>query len=75
MDNSTPKLLMGPGPSNAHPRVLKAMSAPLIGHLDPDFLEVMADIKEMLQTIISNRESPDLCRLRSGKRRYGNLSG
>ncbi len=40
---------MGPGPSNAHPRVLNAMSAPLVGHLDPDFLEIMADIKEMLQ--------------------------
>lgn len=49
MDQNNPKLLMGPGPSNAHPRVLKAMSAPLLGHLDPDFLDVMADIKEMLQ--------------------------
>jgi alanine-glyoxylate transaminase/serine-glyoxylate transaminase/serine-pyruvate transaminase len=49
MDIDNPKLLMGPGPSNAHPRVLKAMSAPLVGHLDPDFLEVMSDIKEMLQ--------------------------
>ena len=43
------KLLLGPGPSNANPRVLEAMSAPLIGHLDPDFLDVMAAIKEMLQ--------------------------
>ena len=49
MDQTSPKLLLGPGPSNAHPRVLKAMSAPLIGHLDPDFLDVMADIKLMLQ--------------------------
>ncbi len=43
------KLLLGPGPSNAHPQVLEAMSAPLIGHMDPEFLEVMADIKSMLQ--------------------------
>ena len=49
MDHNSSKLLLGPGPSNAHPNVLKAMSAPLIGHLDPDFLEVMADIKTMLQ--------------------------
>jgi alanine-glyoxylate transaminase/serine-glyoxylate transaminase/serine-pyruvate transaminase len=49
MDQNSPKLLLGPGPSNAHPRVLEAMSAPLIGHLDPDFLDVMADIKQMLQ--------------------------
>ena len=40
---------MGPGPSDAHPRVLKAMSTPLIGHLDPQFLEIMDDIKQMVQ--------------------------
>ncbi len=40
---------MGPGPSDAHPRVLKAMSTPLIGHLDPQFIEIMDDIKEMVQ--------------------------
>jgi len=49
MNQNKAKLLLGPGPSNAHPRVLEAMSAPLIGHLDPDFLEVMAEIKSMLQ--------------------------
>jgi len=47
--NQNAKLLLGPGPSNANPKVLEAMSAPLIGHLDPEFLEVMASIKEMLQ--------------------------
>jgi len=40
---------MGPGPSDAHPRVLKAMATPLIGHLDPQFLEIMDEIKIMLQ--------------------------
>ena len=40
---------MGPGPSDAHPRVLKAMTTPLIGHLDPQFLEIMDDIKLMVQ--------------------------
>lgn len=43
------KLLMGPGPSNSHPRVLEAMSKPLLGHLDPDFLDIMAQIKTYLQ--------------------------
>jgi alanine-glyoxylate transaminase/serine-glyoxylate transaminase/serine-pyruvate transaminase len=38
---------MGPGPSEANPKVLEAMSRPLIGHLDPVFLEVMDSIKEM----------------------------
>jgi alanine-glyoxylate transaminase/serine-glyoxylate transaminase/serine-pyruvate transaminase len=40
---------MGPGPSDAHPRVLKAMATPLIGHLDPEFLEIMDEIKFMVQ--------------------------
>ena len=33
--NPTARFLMGPGPSDVHPRVLKAMATPLIGHLDP----------------------------------------
>lgn len=47
--NPSPRLLLGPGPSNAHPRVLRAMATPLIGHLDPGFLEIMDDIKKLLQ--------------------------
>ena len=42
---------MGPGPSNVAPRVLQAMSASLLGHLDPDFLHVMDDVKEMLRLV------------------------
>src|SRR4029077_3138443 len=34
------RLLLGPGPSMVHPRVLRAMSTPLIGHLDPEFLTI-----------------------------------
>ncbi len=41
---------MGPGPSDVHPRVLKAMSTPLVGHLDPEFLEIMDEIKVMTST-------------------------
>lgn len=47
--NTSTRILMGPGPSDTHPRVLKAMATPLIGHLDPEFLMIMDDIKEMLQ--------------------------
>jgi alanine-glyoxylate transaminase/serine-glyoxylate transaminase/serine-pyruvate transaminase len=47
---STPeRILMGPGPSNVNPRVLSAMSRPTIGHLDPKFIEVMDEIKELLK--------------------------
>jgi len=47
--NTSTRILMGPGPSDTHPRVLKAMATPLIGHLDPEFLEIMDEIKEMVQ--------------------------
>jgi len=47
--NPPTRVLMGPGPSDAHPRVLRAMSSPLIGHLDPDFVRMMDEIKSMVQ--------------------------
>lgn len=43
------RTLMGPGPSDVSPRVLGALSRPTIGHLDPRFLELMDDIKRLLQ--------------------------
>ena len=43
------RILMGPGPSDVHHRVLQAMSTPLVGHLDPEFLDIMDDIKQMVQ--------------------------
>ena len=46
-----PRILLGPGPSLVHPRVLQAMSSPLVGHLDPYFLEIMDRIQEMLRYI------------------------
>ncbi len=47
--NPPNRVLMGPGPSDAHPRVLRAMASPLIGHLDPLFVEMMDQIKSMVQ--------------------------
>src|SRR5947208_12586298 len=46
-----PRLLMGPGPSNVAPSVLEAMSAPLLGHLDPVFVKMMDEIKAMLRQV------------------------
>ncbi len=42
------KVLLGPGPSTVHPRVLQALSLPVMGHLDPAFFQVMDDVCEML---------------------------
>lgn len=43
------RTLMGPGPSDVHPRVLSAMARPTIGHLDPAFIGMMDEIKQLLQ--------------------------
>jgi len=41
--------LMGPGPSDVHPRVLSAMARPTIGHLDPYFSAMMEEVKDLLR--------------------------
>lgn len=45
------RLLMGPGPSDVHQRVLDAMARPTLGHLDPDFQGLMEDIKGGLKAL------------------------
>jgi len=47
--NPGERILMGPGPSNVPSRVLQAMAAPCIGHLDPYFLSIMNDVQELLR--------------------------
>lgn len=47
------RLLLGPGPSIVHPRVLQALATPLVGHLDPTFLRVMTDIQVLLRRVFS----------------------
>ena len=47
---STPnRLLLGPGPSNAHPEVLKALARDPIGHLDPFYVSLMGEVQELLR--------------------------
>jgi len=47
--NPPVRTLMGPGPSDVHPRVLEALSRPTIGHLDPRFVGMMEEVKGLLQ--------------------------
>lgn len=47
--NPPERTLMGPGPSNIHPRVLAALSRPVIGHLDPAFVGMMDELKVLLR--------------------------
>jgi alanine-glyoxylate transaminase/serine-glyoxylate transaminase/serine-pyruvate transaminase len=48
---------MGPGPSDVHPRVLAAMAQPTIGHLDPAFVALMGDIKDLLRRAFKTRNA------------------
>ena len=43
------RTLMGPGPSDVNPRILEALSRPTIGHLDPAFIQMMDETKQLLQ--------------------------
>lgn len=47
--NPPERTLMGPGPSNLHPRVLAALSRPIVGHLDPAFAGMMEELKVLLR--------------------------
>jgi alanine-glyoxylate transaminase/serine-glyoxylate transaminase/serine-pyruvate transaminase len=49
------RLLLGPGPSDAHPRVLRAMATPPVGHLDPYFLLIMDEVRDMLRQAFQTR--------------------
>ncbi len=49
------RTLLGPGPSDVSPRVLNAMARPTIGHLDPDFIRMMDEIKCLLQYAFQTR--------------------
>lgn len=55
-DQDTPeRILLGPGPSMVHPRVLRALSQPLVGHLDPEFLSIMSEVQELLRFVFQTK--------------------
>lgn len=47
--NIPSRMLLGPGPSDVNPRVLKAMATPMIGHMDPRFMTVMDEVMDLLR--------------------------
>ncbi len=49
--NISPRILLGPGPSMVDPRVLQALALPVVGHLDPQFIQVMAEVQALLRYI------------------------
>jgi len=53
--NPPKRVLMGPGPSDTPARVLAALGAPTVGHLDPYFLQVMTETQEMLRQVFRTK--------------------
>lgn len=53
--NLSPRILLGPGPSSVPPRVLSALTRPVIGHLDPEFLALMQDVQAMLRYVFQTQ--------------------
>ncbi|HZA17169.1 MAG TPA: alanine--glyoxylate aminotransferase family protein [Pseudonocardiaceae bacterium] len=49
------RLLLGPGPSNPYPEALEALNRPVLGHLDPEFLTLVADTAQQLRTVFGTR--------------------
>jgi alanine-glyoxylate transaminase/serine-glyoxylate transaminase/serine-pyruvate transaminase len=47
------RVLMGPGPSNLYPEVIAALASPLLGHLDPEFLEILDEANDRLRTVFA----------------------
>ncbi len=49
------RILMGPGPSDVNSRVLRAMATPMIGHLDPQFIQIMDEVMEMTREVFQTK--------------------
>jgi alanine-glyoxylate transaminase/serine-glyoxylate transaminase/serine-pyruvate transaminase len=54
------RFLFGPGPTMVHPRVYEALSKPIVGHLDPYFIQVMADVQQLLRTAFGTTDGATL---------------
>ena len=54
--NPPPRVLLGPGPSAVSARVLSAMAKPIMGYLDPEFINLMDSVADMLRQVFGARE-------------------
>jgi len=54
------RYLFGPGPSMVHPRVYEALSKPIVGHLDPYFIQVMGDVQQLLKMAYGTKDAATL---------------
>ena len=53
----SPRLLLGPGPSNVNPRALKAMTTPMLGYLDGEFIQIMDETVNLLRRVFGTQNA------------------
>src|SRR5947208_7719492 len=64
--NPSYRLLLGPGPCNVDPRILRMASAPQLGHLDPELFAILEETADMLRWIFQTKNEMTLCVSGSG---------
>jgi alanine-glyoxylate transaminase/serine-glyoxylate transaminase/serine-pyruvate transaminase len=64
--NPTYRLLLGPGPCNVDPRVLRIAAAPQLGHIDPEFFTILEETAQMLRQVFQTKNEMTLCVSGSG---------
>src|SRR5437762_4944324 len=64
--NPSYRLLLGPGPCNVDPRVLRVASAPQLGHIDPEFFAILEETAQLLRWIFQTKNEMTLCVSGSG---------
>src|SRR6266700_1103970 len=64
--NPSYRLLLGPGPCNVDPRVLRVSAAPQLGHLDPQLFDILAETAELLRWVFQTKNEMTLCVSGSG---------
>lgn len=55
--NTPTRILLGPGPGMPHPRVIRALSAPTLGHLDPELLKIFKEEQELLRYVFQTKNT------------------
>src|SRR5215469_4283907 len=64
--NPTYRLLLGPGPCNVDPRILRIASAPQLGHIDPEFFTILEETAQLLRSVFQTKNEMTLCVSGSG---------
>ena len=64
--NPSYRLLLGPGPCNVDPRILRIASAPQLGHIDPEFFAILEETTQMLRWLFQTKNEMTLCVSGSG---------